>query len=141
MPNHNTTCRDFARILGGTIMGSDNTSCVVMRMREIEATVLGRPTVSPLTLAAMFSFEAPDAQGRTLNLGETVILPREVNPFIDVLRANGIVVTALHNHWLFERPRLMYIHFQSVDLPLAFADSVAQAFAALNGRVENETEE
>jgi hypothetical protein len=86
----------------------------------------------------MFSFEAPDSQGRTLNLGETVILPREINPFIDVLRSHGIIVTALHNHWLFEKPRLMYIHFEAIDNPLSFARNVAEAFETLDCRMNDE---
>lgn len=141
MANNTNTCRDFARILGGDVMNSENGSCVVIRMRDIDATILGRATTSPLALAAMFSYEAADAQGRTLNLGETVLLPREVNPFMASLKENGITVTALHNHWLFDRPRLMFIHFESIDLPLAFAQNVAEAFALLSGRIEDETEE
>lgn len=136
MPNN--ICRDFARTLGGTVMSSSVNSCVVSRMRDIDVTIMGRPSQSPLTLAAMFSYESPDSQGRTLNLGETVILPREVNPFIDVLRSHDIIVTALHNHWLFERPRLMYIHFEAIDNPLSFARNVAEAFETLNNRITDE---
>jgi len=137
----NKICRDFAQILGATVMNSENGSAVVIRMRDIEATILGRITNSPLALAAMFSYESADEQGRTLNLGETVLLPREVNPFIESLKQTGITITALHNYWLFERPRLMYIHFESIDAPLAFAENVAAAFALLNGRIEEKTEE
>ncbi|SDD39766.1 DUF1259 domain-containing protein [Sporomusa acidovorans] len=137
MPNN--TCQEFARILGSTIIMSSESSCVVSRMRDIAVTILGRTSTSPLTLAAMFSYESPDDQGRTLNLGETVILPREVNPFIDVLRDNGIIITALHNHWLFERLRLMYIHFEVIDNPLSFARNVAEAFEILNFRITENT--
>jgi len=100
-------------------------------MRHIPATILGRPTTSPLALNALFSFESRDAAGQTLNLGETVILQEEINRFISVLRKCDILVTALHNHWLFEQPRLMYIHFESIDEPLDFARKVAKAFETL----------
>lgn len=136
MPND--ICRDFVRILGGTLMSSSVNSCVVSRIRDIDVTIMRRPSRSPLTLAAMFSYESPDSQGRTLNLGETVILPREVNPFIDVLRSHNIIVTALHNHWLFERPRLMYIHFESISDPLVFARNVAEAFETFDCRIGEE---
>ncbi|KIE47039.1 hypothetical protein U732_1039 [Clostridium argentinense CDC 2741] len=79
----------------------------------------------------MFSFESPDHRGRTLNLGETVILQEEINDFISILRKHGILVTALHNHWLFEDPRLMYIHFESIDNPIDFARKVAEALCVL----------
>ncbi|MDP4146035.1 MAG: DUF1259 domain-containing protein [Bacillota bacterium] len=124
-------CREFARILGAEILTSTNNLCAVTFLRNIEAEILGRPTHSPLALAALFSFEDVDSQGRALNLGETVILQEEINEFITILREHNIKVTALHNHWLFDRPRLMYIHFESIDNPLAFARKVADALQVL----------
>lgn len=61
-----------------------------------------------------------------------MILQEEINPFITELRRQGIIVTALHNHWLFEKPRLFYIHFESVENPIQFARKVARALKVLN---------
>lgn len=123
-------CRQFGRIVGGqsSVM---NGVCFIQKFRNINATILGRRTRSPLVLPTFFSFESIDRQGRALNLGETVILQREINPFISELRKRGIIVTALHNHWLFERPRLFYIHFESVENPINFARKVAAALRVL----------
>ncbi|MCI1695591.1 DUF1259 domain-containing protein [Aneurinibacillus aneurinilyticus] len=125
-------CRRFARILGGTAE-IVNGVCTVTRIRKINVTIQGRRSRSPLTLAALFSFESRDSRGRALNLGETVILQREINPFITELRKRGIEVTALHNHWLFDDPRIMYIHFQSIENSIVFARKVAEAFKVLKG--------
>ena len=46
-----------------------------MRLRNIQATILGRRPLSPLALPFMLTFENND-----LNLGETVLLQKEVNP-------------------------------------------------------------
>lgn len=73
-----------------------------------------------------------DNEGRSLCLGETVILQDEINPFISRLRENGIIVTALHNHWLFNESKLMYIHFDSIEKPLSFSRKVRSAFEVLN---------
>lgn len=127
------TCAQFADTLGAEILSTADNVCTVTFMRDIDAQILGRRTHSPLALSALFSFEAPDTEGRTLNLGETVILQEEINEFISILRRNGILVTALHNHWLFENPRLMYIHFESIDNPLDFARKVAEALRVLKG--------
>ncbi|MCM3727822.1 DUF1259 domain-containing protein [Neobacillus cucumis] len=99
---------------------SSSPACVVMRNRNINATILGRRTQSPLALPFGLSFEN-NRNGKTLNLGETVILQREINPFLSALRRRGITVTALHNHWLFENPRLMYMHWENVGDPFEFA--------------------
>ncbi|WP_226375461.1 DUF1259 domain-containing protein [Effusibacillus dendaii] len=40
-------------------------------------------------------------------------------------------VTAFHDHWLFDSPRLMFIHFESIDRPLSFARKAARALATL----------
>lgn len=91
--------------------------CVVMRLRDIHASILGRRTISPLALPFMLSFER-----NGLNLGETVLLEKEVNPMIEALQKRGIKVTAFHNHWLFEEPRLMYLHWENVGMdPFEFA--------------------
>nr|WP_081756009.1 DUF1259 domain-containing protein [Paucisalibacillus sp. EB02] len=111
-----STCQQLADIIGGEIVTADPV-CVVMRLRDIRATILGRRTRSPLALPFMLSFE-----DNGLNLGETVILQKEVNPMIDALRRRGIIVTAFHNHWLFEEPRLMYLHWENVGMsPFEFA--------------------
>lgn len=50
------------------------------------------------------------------------------------LREEGIIVTALHNHWLFENSRLIYMHFESLDEPLSFARKVRRALKVLTTR-------
>ncbi|CCQ95876.1 conserved hypothetical protein [[Clostridium] ultunense Esp] len=127
----NRLCRRFARILNASILTSEEDLCVVTFNRNIRPEIAGRPTRSALAIAALFSFESMDNRGRTLNLGETVILQREINPFISALRERDIEVTALHNHWLFDRPRLFYIHFFSIEDPLTFARKVAEALQVL----------
>lgn len=120
-----STCQQLANIIGGDVITS-SPACVVQRNRNINATILGRRTRSPLALPFALSFEN-NRNGKTLNLGETVILQREINPFLSALRSRGIIVTALHNHWLFDQPRLMYIHWENVGDPFVFA---RESFAA-----------
>lgn len=133
----NTLCHQFAKILGGTAEVV-NGVCTVTRIRNnLRPLIEGRKTRSILAIAAFFSFEDLDRRGNALNLGETVILQEEINPFISALRAQGIEITAFHNHWLFENPRLMYIHFKSVEPPLLFATKVANAFRVLTSRTIN----
>ncbi|WP_054949684.1 DUF1259 domain-containing protein [Numidum massiliense] len=123
-------CQQFARIVGG-MPSVVNGTCLIQKFRNIDVTILGRRARSPLVLPTFFSFESIDRRGRALNLGETVILQREINPFISALRKRGILVTALHNHWLFDEPRLFYIHFESVENPIVFARKVDEALKVL----------
>jgi hypothetical protein len=101
---------------------------LVQRFRNIDFSILGRETQSPLVNPQFFTFEGLDRRGNALNLGETVLLQEEVNPLLTELRKRDIIVTAIHNHWLFEEPRAMYMHFESVEPPLDFARKVRASF-------------
>ena len=129
--NRKSLCQEFARILGGMGSLDENGVCLVQKFRTIRFRILGRPTRSPLVRPQFFSFEDVDSRGRALNLGETVLLQEEVNPLLTELRKRDIIVTAVHNHWLFEEPRAMYMHFESVEPPLEFARKVREAFRVL----------
>jgi hypothetical protein len=127
-------CEEFSDILGGMSTFEDGV-CMVMNSRtNIMARILGRRTRSFLALPQMFVFESLSSDGRALCSGETVILQEELNPFISILREHNIIVTAFHNHWLFENPRLMYIHFEKIDRPIEFARDVRDALQVLTTR-------
>lgn len=128
-------CDEFNDILDGTMHTFENGICTVMRSRtNIKPVVLGRPGRSFLLIPQMFSFESMTKDGRALCSGETVILQKEINPFISVLRKHDLTVTSLHNHWLFDKPRLMYIHFESIDKPVNFALKVRDALRVLTDK-------
>ncbi len=125
-------CNRFSAILGGTEHEiTKGPVCFVTRNRRINATILGRRTTSPLVRYQLFSFESLDRSGRALCLGETALFQNQANRLLSNLRKNGVIVTALHNHWLFENPRLMYIHWESIDNPIAFARKVKRSIAFL----------
>ena len=126
-------CQEFAQILGGTASLDKNGVCLVQKFRNIKFTILGRRTRSPLVLPQFFSFEDLDSQGRALNLGETVLLQEEIKPLLKKLRKRNIIVTAVHNHWQFDKPRAMYMHFESIEPPLKFAKKIRKAFRVLKG--------
>ncbi|MGO4787391.1 DUF1259 domain-containing protein [Paenibacillus sp. 2KB_20] len=131
-PRFKRLCNQFSTILGGTEHEiTKGPVCFVSRNRRIRASILGRKTTSPLIRYQLFSFESLDSSGRALCLGETALLQSQVNQLLTNLRKNGIKVTAVHNHWLFENPRLMYIHWESIDNPIAFARKVKRSIAFL----------
>jgi hypothetical protein len=128
-------CDEFSRILGGTMHTFENGQCIAMRSRlNIRPEVLGIQGRSFLLIPQMFAFESMTNDGRALCSGETVILEEEINPFISELRRYGIIVTGVHNHWLFENPRLMFMHWESIDRPLSFARKVREALSVLTNR-------
>jgi hypothetical protein len=66
--------------------------------------------------------------------GDFVLIASEVNPVAGALRANGIEVTALHNHALGDQPRLFYMHFWAHDDALKLARGLRAALDLTNSR-------
>lgn len=130
-PRFRRLCTQFATILGGEDEIDEGPVCFVSRARKLNASILGRRTTSPLVRYQLFSFESLDKTGRALCLGETACFQNQANRLVSNLRSRGIKVTALHNHWLFDDPRLMYVHWESIENPIVFARKVKQSIAFL----------
>lgn len=69
----------------------------------------------------------PTGGGKAAIAGDLVLTADEVNPVLRSLRANGIEVTALHNHMLDDEPRLFFMHFWANDDAKKLALSLADA--------------
>jgi len=52
--------------------------------------------------------------GTEVMMGDLVLGQDEVNPVLSALLDNGIDVTALHNHFFFDEPRVYYLHVHAV---------------------------
>ena len=48
--------------------------------------------------------------GHQVLMGDLVLLQEEVNPVMSALLENGVDVTALHNHFFWDEPRMFYMH-------------------------------
>ncbi|WP_313890824.1 DUF1259 domain-containing protein [Psychrobacillus sp.] len=128
MFNFQDICHQYAQIVNGK--GSmDNGICSVEIGRHLSVTIQGRPSRS--ALPAGITFESLDQEGHALNLGEVVLLQEELPAFVHMLVKNNLIVSAIHNHWIFTNPTILYVHFQSVEPPLSFAQKVAEAFTVL----------
>jgi hypothetical protein len=66
-------------------------------------------------------------KGLEVMMGDLVLLEDEVNPVISVLLDNGIEVTALHNHFFWEVPRIFYLHLHGHGRATDLAHSVKPA--------------
>ncbi len=82
--------------------------------------------VGPLGVATAINFQ-PTGGGKAAITGDFVMTGEEINPVINVLRSNGIEVTALHSHMLDEQPRLFFMHFWANDDAIKLARSLRAA--------------
>lgn len=64
-------------------------------------------------------------------MGDLVLLDNQVNPVMDVVLKNGLNVTALHNHFLWESPNVMFMHISGRGSLPQLATAIGKAFAAV----------
>jgi hypothetical protein len=47
---------------------------------------------------------------KAMVMGDTVLFEDEVNPALSAALDNGLSVTALHNHFFFDHPKVFFLH-------------------------------
>ncbi|PEL09249.1 DUF1259 domain-containing protein [Bacillus sp. AFS017336] len=122
--NEELICKEFARIIGGQ-EGVAGGKCVATINRyELPVIILGKP----FKVTSSFSFESRDKQPKkALCLGRVALLQNEVEKFVASITKQGIIVSSVHNEWLFDNPNLIYVNIEAVEDPLAFARKIRKA--------------
>jgi hypothetical protein len=82
-------------------------------------------------VATAINFQPTGASTAAIT-GDFALLGNEVDPVAAALRANGIEVTAMHQHHLSESPRLFYMHFWANDDPAKLATGLRAALDQTN---------
>ena len=72
---------------------------------DLAVTVAGVKMTPPLGLTSWAAFQPMGTQ--TMVMGDLVLLEDQVNPVMSVALTNGIEVTALHNHFFWDSPKVM----------------------------------
>jgi len=65
--------------------------------------------------------------GMDVMMGDLVLTQDEVNPVMSALLDNGIDVTAVHNHFFWDEPRMFYMHVHAHGKPADLARKVKPA--------------
>ena len=76
---------------------------------DIKVTIDGISTPTPFGFGGWLAM-TKGRGGEEVMMGDLVLLEDEVNPVMSALLDNGLEVTALHNHFFFETPRIFYMH-------------------------------
>lgn len=86
---------------------------------DLKVTIDGTATPTPFGFGGWLAM-TKGTGGSEVMMGDLVLLEDEVNPVMSALLENGLEVTALHNHFFFESPRIFYMHVhghgQAADL-------------------------
>src|SRR5438067_4270328 len=76
---------------------------------DLKVTIDGIATPTPFGFGGWIAM-TKGTGGNDVLMGDLVLQEDEVNPVMSALLDSGLEVTALHNHFFFESPRIFYMH-------------------------------
>ncbi len=119
--------KDVEKILG--VSGQMQEGAVVFSFprSDIKVKIDGEPVPTAFGFGSWTAWK--DMGSQSMVMGDLVLLQKEINPVISALAEADINVTAIHNHFLGEEPRIMYMHISGMGSAPALAQGIR---AALN---------
>ncbi|TCW84250.1 hypothetical protein C5O80_14460 [Burkholderia sp. SRS-46] len=111
----------------GAYSAKENVFKVTMPRNDVKVQVdeWAMPPFMGLTSWAAFT---PGHHGQAMMMGDTVLFEDEVNPVMSAALNAGLDVTALHNHFFFDRPKVYFMHIAGTGDSAKLAESVKQIY-------------
>ncbi len=108
-----TTTPDTAKILSitggqGSFSAKEGVYKVSFPRTDVKVTVDGLPMDPFMGLTSWAAFES--GMNGAMVMGDLVLFEDEVNPVMSTALENGLAVTALHNHFFYDEPRVFFMH-------------------------------
>lgn len=95
--------------LKGTFSKDENVFKVSKPRSDVKIDVDGWQMPPFMGLASWAAFTTNN-DGQSMMMGDTVLFEDEVNPVMSVALDAGLSVTALHNHFFFDQPKVYFMH-------------------------------
>jgi Domain of Unknown Function (DUF1259) len=93
---------------------------------DLSVTAAGVRLTPPMGLTSWVAFKKVGEH--TVVMGDTVLLEDQVNPVMSVALDNGLEVTALHNHFFWDSPKVMFMHIGGMGDEASLATAVGKVF-------------
>ena len=97
---------------------------------DVTVTVAGIATPTPFGFGGWVAMTKGEG-GHHVLMGDLVLLQEEVNPVMSALLENGLDVTALHNHFFWDEPRMFYMHVHGHGTAADLATKLKPAIALI----------
>jgi hypothetical protein len=99
---------------------------------DLKVTIAGRPAPTPFGFGGWIAL-TKGSDGAEVMMGDLVLTEDEVNPVMSALLDNGLDVTALHNHFFWEEPRVFYMHVHGMGTATDLARRIGPAVRIIDG--------
>jgi len=108
----------------------DNVLKVNIPRNDLKVVVDGVATPTPFGFGGWIAM-TKGTGGMDVMMGDLVLTEAEVNPVMSALLDRGLDVTALHNHFFFETPRVFFMHVHGHGKASDLAEKVQPALALI----------
>ena len=81
---------------------------------DLKVTVKGEPVPIPFGFGGWVAIKKTMDGKSAVLMSDCVLLEEEVNPLISAAQANGLEISAIHNHFFYENPRIFYMHIHGM---------------------------
>jgi protein-tyrosine-phosphatase len=113
----------------GVLDRSEGVFKVSVPRTDLSVTAAGVRVTPAMGLTSWAAFKRAGAH--TVVMGDLVLLEDQVNPVMSVALDQGLEVTALHNHFFWDTPKVMFMHIGGAGEEPALAAAVGRVFAAI----------
>jgi hypothetical protein len=94
---------------------------------DLHVTVAGVTVTPPMGLTSWVAFTK--AGNQDMLMGDTILTEDQVNPVMSMAIENGLEVTALHNHFFGDSPRIMFMHISGMGDEGRLAQAIGKVYA------------
>lgn len=119
-------------MLGKTGDFKDGVLKVNIPRADVSVTIAGRTAPTAFGFGGWVSFAKGD-HDMDVMMGDLVLTEDEVNPVMSAILTNGLQVTALHNHFFWDQPRMFYMHVHGHGSAVAIASQLKPAIDLMSG--------
>jgi len=121
----------------GKLDAAENVFKVSVPRTDLAVTVAGVKMIPPMGLTSWAAFKSVGDQ--VMVMGDMVLQEHQVNPVLSIALDNGIEVTALHNHFLWDTPKVIFMHIGGMGDLEKLATGVGKIFLEIKNTSSGKT--
>jgi hypothetical protein len=113
----------------GELIEKEGVLKVSVPRSDLDMSVAGVKMTPPLGLTSWAAFQ--QAGDQVMVMGDMVVLEDQVNPVMSAALESGLEVTALHNHFFWDTPKVMFMHIGGMGDEAQVAGAVGKVFTTI----------
>ncbi len=113
----------------GTFNEQEGVFKVNVPRTDLQVKAVGVRLTPPMGLTTWAAFKLMGDQAMVM--GDLVLLEDQVNPVMSAALDNGLAVTALHNHFFWDSPKVMFMHISGEGQVKVLATAIGKVFTAI----------